>query len=274
MTLFLQCLAFSALFAGSLAGDIDCGDNSGPSCSNAWVHVNCGTGEACCHDDFNGWCCPKGFKCQGSYSDPGGNEHCMTPTSISSSCLCDQTDYEIEAMDPVGEATVDQSWNSNLTACCAYGTENCGWSTTITRQNSQTVSWSDAAEVGYSMSWNVEAGPDIKLGSIGFEVKDTFTYGQTTSTSYTQSYTNACTCTYPNCKGPWDYLEYKLELVTSSQPVSIKATKCGVTKTLSGTVSTVQWMGGSRCAIQQGLQKCPNQFRLLRGSVSAPPTLV
>jgi len=270
--MYLQGLAFSILFAVSWAGSIDCGNTAGPSCGNMFVHVNCGTGESCCHDDFNGWCCPQGFKCNGNFADPGDNTHCMTTSKISSSCLCEQTEYEIIAMDPVGEVKVDHAWDSNLTACCQYPTENCGWSTTITRKDSQTVSWSDTAEVGFHMTWNVEAGPAIKLGEIGFEVKNSFQYGQSTTTSTSQSYTNACICTDAKCTGPFSKVNYELQLVTSTQPVQIKARKCGVTKTLPGEVKTVQWMGGSRCEIHQNLKSCSPDSRRLRGSVSAPPT--
>lgn len=255
---FLQCLAFSSLLGGSQAGgSINCGNHAGPSCHNNWNDIHCGTGENCCTDDFNGWCCPVGFKCNGDFRDPGGNDHCMTISKHSSSCLCDQTDYEIIVMDPVGEATVDASWNSDLTACCESPTEECGWSTTITKSNSQTVSWSDTAEVGFHMTWNVLAGPAIQLGEIGFEVQDTFTYGQTTTTETKQSYTNECICTASDCQGPWTNVIYKMRVVSSSQPVSITARKCGVNQTLPGTVKTEQWMGESQCVIQQGLEQCP-----------------
>jgi hypothetical protein len=192
----------------------------------------------------------------------------MTDSKISSSCVCEQTDYEIIAMDPVGETQVENSWDDDLTACCQYPTENCGWSTTITKTNSQQVSWSDAAEVGYSMTWNVEAGPALKLGEIGFNVQDTFTYGQTTSTSSSQSYSNGCICTSSECKGPFTQLTFKLQLVYSTQPVKITAKKCGTTKKLPGTVKTTQWMGHSICDIQQKQNLTSCWGRRLMGEVT------
>jgi len=263
----LRCLAVSALVAGSL-GNINCGNSAGPSCGNLFNQIHCdSTDGACCHDDFNGWCCPHGFKCNGNYADPGGNTHCMTDSKISSSCLCDQTNYEIIAMDPVGETQVENSWDDHLTACCQYPTEKCGWTTTITKTDSQQVSWSDAATVGYSMTWNVEAGPAIKLGEIGFSVQDTFTYGQTSTTSSSQSYTNGCICTSSACKGPFTQLTFKLRVVYSTQPVKITVKKCGVTKTLSGTVKTTQFEGNSECDIKSNLTSCPRGAELREKSL-------
>jgi hypothetical protein len=92
----------------------------------------------------------------------------MTTSKVSGSCLCSQTDYEIIAMDPVGETKVEDTWDGDLTACCQYPTENCGWTSAITKKNEQTVSWSDTTEVGFHMTWNVEATPvssSVKLAS-------------------------------------------------------------------------------------------------------------
>merc|ERR1712083_194240 len=161
--------------------------------------------------------------------DPGHNTHCMTATKVSSSCLCSQTDYEIIAMDPVGETKVEDTWDADLQACCQYPTEECGWTSSITKTNEQTVSWSDTSEVGFHMTWNVEAGPAIKLGEIGFEVKNSFTCAKTEKTSSTQTYSSGCQCDADHCKGPFTKLNYKLNVVYSTQPVTIKAKKCGVT---------------------------------------------
>ena len=68
---------FAMLLQPATCGSIVCGDG-GPGCSNWFVTVKCGKGESCCHDDFNGWCCPAGYKCNGSFQDPGGNDHCQT----------------------------------------------------------------------------------------------------------------------------------------------------------------------------------------------------
>merc|ERR550532_562488 len=107
-----------------------CGDGLGPSCSNWFVSAHCDSqGGECCRDSFNAWCCPKHHKCKGVFDDPGGNTHCMTLSKMSGSCLCKQTDYEIDTM-----------------------------------------------ELGLQMSWN--AVPFIKLAEIGFEVKNSFTYGR------------------------------------------------------------------------------------------------
>jgi len=187
----------------------------------------------------------------------------MTTSEVSRSCVCEQTSYEIIAMDPVGETKIENSWDDDLTACCRYPTENCGWSTKITKENSQQVTWSDAAEVGFSMKWNVGAGPALKLGQIGFSVQDTFKYGQKTSTSSSQSYTNGCMCSSSQCLGPFTQMTFKLNLVYSTQPVEITVQKCGTTKKLPGTVKTTQWMGNSTCDIQQNLTSCPGSRRLM-----------
>jgi len=190
-------------------------------------------------------------KCNGVFHDPGGNTHCMTTSKHSSSCVCEQIDYEIIAMDPVGEAKVEDSWDADLKACCQYPAENCGWTSSITKSDSQTVSWSDTTEVGFHMTWNVKAGPALKLGEIGFEVKNSFTYGKTTTNTKSQTYSSGCRCDPDNCKGPLTKLNYQLKLVYSTQPVQITARKCGATKTLPGTVKTSQFVGEYQCLINE-----------------------
>merc|ERR1719375_762036 len=91
-----------------IQGTIQCGDRAGPSCHNDFVKAACDSKDgACCHDDFNAWCCPRHYKCNGAFHDPG--THCMSDDHVSSSCLCEQTDFEIIAMEPVGETKVDQA---------------------------------------------------------------------------------------------------------------------------------------------------------------------
>jgi len=253
----LQRFFILASIARSLA-DIRCGNSAGPRCRNWFNEMFCdSTDGACCHDAFNGWCCPRGFRCAGTFSDPGGNTHCMTPSRVSSSCICGDTHYEIIGMTPVGEPTVNAAWDDHLTACCQWPTEDCGWTTTISRTDSQTVSWSDAVTVGYSMTWNVEAGPALELGQIGFNVQDTFTYGQETTTTDSQSYTNGCVCTADRCNGPFTNLRFRLQVVHSTQPVEITVRKCGATQRISGTVMTKQWEGHSQCDVETNLTSCP-----------------
>jgi len=181
----------------------------------------------------------------------------MTPSRVSSSCICGETHYEIIAMTPVGEPEISGAWDDHLTACCEWPTEDCGWSTTISRTDSQTVSWSDAVTVGYSMTWNVEAGPALQLGNIGFNVQDTFTYGQETSTTSAQSYTNGCLCTASRCNGPFTNLRFRLRYVQSTQNVEITVRKCGATQRISGTVRTKKWEGHSECDVETNLTSCP-----------------
>lgn len=180
----------------------------------------------------------------------------MTDTQVSSSCLCEQTDFEIVSMDAVGEAKVEQAWNSDLTACCQYPTEHCGWTSSITMSNSQTVSWSDTTEVGFSMEFGAEAPADLALVKIGFEFKNTFTTGKSTATSSSQTYSSGCTCDADHCKGPFTSLHYKLREVKSTQPVKIKAKKCGTTHTMDGTVSTTQFVADYQCLINN-VKSCP-----------------
>lgn len=158
-------------------------------------------------------------------------------------------DYEIIEMTPIGEATVEDAWDTKLEACCEYPTEHCGWSGAITKTNEQTVSWSNTAEVGFSMKWSVGAGKALSLGEIGFEAKDSFTTGQSTTTSSSQTYSSGCTCDPEHCKGPVSNLIYELKVVYSTQPVQITARKCGVDKILPGKVKTSQFRGHYKCVI-------------------------
>lgn len=241
---------FPAVAVYVVSGVIHCGDHAGTKCGSWFSDAVCDSKDgACCHDDFNAWCCPPNFKCDGVFHDPGGNNHCMTYSKVTSSCLCTQTDYEIVEMTPTGETKVEDSWDTKLTACCQNPTEHCGWTGSITKSDSQTVSWSNTAEVGFHMTWNVEAGPDLKLGEIGFEVKDSFTYGQSSTTSGQQTYSSGCTCDADHCKSPVTNIVYELKVVYSTQPVQITARKCGVDKILPGTVKTSQFMGNYQCLI-------------------------
>jgi hypothetical protein len=248
-------------------GTIKCGNGAGPQTSNWFVAMECdGNDGAACVDDFNGWCCPQGFKCHGVYHDPGHNTHCMSaPDHVTKSCLCDQTEYEIIAMDPVGEPKIENAWDSRLSACCQYPTSNCGWKSTISRQDSQEVSWSDTTEVGFHMTWNVEAGPAMKLGEIGFQVSNSFTTGQSSTTTTKQQYENGCTCTPNYCTAPFTNLTFNLKVVYSTLEVQIKARKCGVVKTFPGAVKTSQWMGHSECVIRNATG-CPGTRARLRGT--------
>lgn len=246
-----------------VSGEINCGDHAGAHCGSWFSTANCDSKDgACCHDDFNAWCCPPHFECDGGFDDPGNNNHCMSFDHYTGSCRCTQTDYEIVAFDPVGETKVEESWDADLDACCEHPTEHCGWSSTITKTDSQTVSWSNTAEFGFHMTWNAEATPALKLGEIGFEVKDSFTYGQQSTTSKEQSYTSGCMCDADSCKGPVTEVTYNLKVVYSTQPVQIKARKCGVEKTLPGTVKTSQFMGQYDCVIKprKSVDECHKTF--------------
>jgi len=173
----------------------------------------------------------------------------MTDGHVSSSCLCEQSHFEIVAMKPVGETRVEEAWDSHLQACCSYPTEHCGWSSSITMSNSQSVTWSATTEVGFSMEWGAEVPEALALTKIGFEVKNSFTTGQTHSTSSSQTYSSGCMCDADHCKGPFTKLDYKLKEVKSTQPVKITAKKCGRTHTLDGTVRTSQFMANYQCLI-------------------------
>jgi len=137
-----------------------------------------------------------------------------------------------------------------LSGLLQYPTEHCGWTSSITKTNQQTVSWSDTTEVGFHMTWNVNAGPAIKLGDIGFEVKNSFSTGQSITTSSSQTYSSGCLCDSDHCTAPFTELDYELNVVYSTQPVQITAKKCGVTKNLPGTVKTSQFMGKYQFLIQ------------------------
>merc|ERR1712187_44680 len=75
----------------SVAAHIQCGDGKGDTASNWFGDVVCGSysegkyGQAC-HDDFNVWCCPHNYGCQGVFADPGGNDHCQTVDKVSEDC--------------------------------------------------------------------------------------------------------------------------------------------------------------------------------------------
>jgi len=190
----------------------------------------------------------------------------MRDDKHSDSCLCEQTDFEIIAMEPTGEAQVEDTWDSNLWACCAYPTEHCGWSSSITMSNSQSVTWSDTTEVGFSLEVGAEVPADLALTKIGFQMKNSFTTGQTHSTSVSQTYSSGCLCDADHCKGPFTKLDYKLKEVKSTQSVKITAKKCGMTRTLDGSVQTSQFMANYECLINN-VNSCPKMETLGEAAV-------
>merc|ERR1711953_668421 len=158
----------------------------------------------------------------------------MTLSKMSGSCLCTQTGFEIVKMEPQGEVEVTDTWDDSLRAVCQYPTDQCGWTSEIKKENSQEVSWSNTAEVGFHMS--VGNIPVLKLAEIGFELKNSYTTGKSQHTSTSQTYASACTCDSDKCKGPWTRLAYRLRLVSSSLKVKLTVQKCGTTKVLDGEV--------------------------------------
>jgi len=248
----LRCLAISALFAGcwSYVKHVKCGDTLGPSCHNAFDHATCSTGGACCHDDFHAWCCPEHYTCNGHHHGIGD---CYSPQDDhGDACTCTQTEYEMIDMIPDGPVTVDSSWESDLSACCSPEDASCGVTQMQAKSNSQSVTWSDAAQVGSSMKYNVEVGPAFKLG-FGFHAQETFTSGQTTTTSDGTPIQAKCTCTSAKCdeSGSIYFLDYKTNLVSLSQPVKIRAKMCGETKTVKGMVKVHQYNGEFKCSIEK-----------------------
>jgi len=116
------------------------------------------------------------------------------------------------------------------------------------------------------MSWNAKPVPAMKLGEIGFEVKNSFTYGQSTSTSTSQTYSSGCTCDSDHCKGPFTHLNYRLKVVSSSLKVKLTVSKCGTTKVIDGEVKTHQFQGKYECGIKDGLTSRPKFSRLFEGT--------
>lgn len=175
----------------------------------------------------------------------------MTMSKKSGSCLCKQTDYEIVKMEPQGEIHAVELWDDSLQSVCQYPTEQCGWKSEVQRVNSQEVSWSNTFEVGVQMSFN--AVPIPILEEIGFEVKNSYTNGESTHTSTSHTYSSACICDSDKCKGPWTNLTYRLQLVSSSLKVKLTVKRCGTTEVIDGEVKTHQFRGNSRCSITDGL---------------------
>lgn len=153
-------------------------------------------------------------------------------------------------MIPDGPLTVDSAWASDLQTCCSPEVANCGVTETQVKSNSQSVTWSNAAQVGVSMKYNVGAAP-FKL-SFGFHAQDTFTSGQTTTTSDKTTIQAKCTCADGKCaeSGKVYFVDYKLNLTSLSQPVQIKAKMCGETKTVKGMVKVHQYNSESQCIIE------------------------
>jgi len=153
-------------------------------------------------------------------------------------------------MIPDGPVKVDASWESDLSNCCSPEDSSCGVTQTQVRSNSQSVTWKNAAEIGFSMKYNVGAGPAFKLG-FGFSAQDTFTYGQTTTTKDTTTIQVKCTCGPGECadSGKVYFVDYKLKLLSLSQPVKIHAKMCGETRIVEGNVKAHQYSGDSQCII-------------------------
>lgn len=140
---------------------------------------------------------------------------------------------------------IDSAYDTHLVACCETPhTDKCGWDATITMSNTQTVTWSDTSSVGLTVGF--EAGVPGDLVTAGFEVKNSYTTGQTTTNTATQSYTSGCTCT-SNCFTPWARLTFKLSYQTSHQPVQFTVRNCGANKVIDGTITVQQFQAKSIC---------------------------
>ena len=99
------------VLAGSVLGatlaDITCGDGKGAQNSDWFNKLKCGSFSegvygAACADDFNVWCCPRGFGCSGSFRDPGSNNHCQTKEAVSSDCTYCPDEVDSVLKVPIG----------------------------------------------------------------------------------------------------------------------------------------------------------------------------
>lgn len=241
---------------------IECGDAKLAQCGSLFSDARCDSKGACCHDDFNAWCCPEGFKCTGVFDDPGGNTHCLTVDKMSSSCQCTDTEFVIVKMESVGTPKQIKGYDSHLQACCeSEHTQQCGWSSSFAISNRQTVSWSNTVSVGATMS--VEAGvSDLFLAKVGFEVKASFTNGQSTENSQKQTYSSACVCSPDTCFVPWTKLTYDLRYVSTEQEVSLTVRNCGVDKKVPGSVKVMKFEAAYVC--DPGTQGFPSKEACLR----------
>eukprot|EP00656_Telonema_subtile_P005065 TRINITY_DN122_c0_g1_i2.p1 TRINITY_DN122_c0_g1~~TRINITY_DN122_c0_g1_i2.p1 ORF type:complete len:282 (-),score=39.37 TRINITY_DN122_c0_g1_i2:208-1053(-) len=262
------CLLF--LFLALAAGRITCGDGKGKKCKNWFNKMYCDSkGGSCCTDDFNGWCCPAGHSCAGNYKDPGGNQHCMTADHVSKSCVCRETGFTIVKMEPVGQMKIETAYDDHLESCCeSTHTDRCGWNAAVTMSNTETMTWSNTATIGTTLSF--EAGIPGDMVKAGFEAKDSFTNGQTTTTGSSQTYSTGCTCSGERCFAPWTRLLFKLQYVKSTQPVKLTVRNCGKDTIQDGTAVAQKFQASSFC--DPGTHGYPDANSCLAGAQLASET--
>ena len=217
-----------------------CGDGKGPHCGSWFSSMSCGTGEACCHDDFNSWCCPSGWKCQGVYNDPGGNTHCMTPSHISSSCQCTQTDFEVTGIKASGDPRLISSASTDFTEKCAAHASRCGISQSQEWRQEKSMDWRE------SFSAEVHLGFPIKVGSIGATFSGT--YHKAESQTEDVSIHVGITCQAGDSGFSRD-TTVKVSSTTQmwEQPVTMTYKHCGESKSTQATVRATRLLGDWKC---------------------------
>lgn len=235
--------------------DSTCGDGNGHRCGSAFSHYKCGTGESCCHDDFNTWCCPPKYKCQGSYKNPGNNRHCMEPEHHSSSCLCTDVDYHVEGLEAAGPAIPDGAVEiSDFPMNCPAGAANCGFTDTISWSQQKTMEWSTSVTDTFKM----EAGfaiPDIGSASVSTTISGTWTNGETKSDTLNIDISTQCHSGLYGFEYPTRVL-LTANVIKMSQEVTLEYDQCGNKDTATAKVTATLITGKMDCVIVPSTRKC------------------
>lgn len=214
----LLIVALPAVLADNCGGNNKCGsDFSSMSCK-----------AACCHDDFNAWCCPPDgpWTCGATFQHD--SDHCNAPNS----CSCQQKPQVISIV-ASGAATTSAVTGIDSTICCGPNT-NCGNQITQTFTSSTEATWSKSTTVGLEITMKeslLVEGVDVKISMSG-----TWTNGQ--SKTETESVAGTAHCDKTDTR--LTFVSLKCDAVKLIVPVTYKYEQCGKISKVQGQVVSTQ----------------------------------
>jgi len=266
-------------------GSITCGDGKGNTCGDNWNNAYCDSAHgvsgatnsgagACCHDDFHVWCCPEGWKCSGTFNNPG--TYCMTTTKHSSSCVCDTSAVpkvtKVTAVSDPKVVTASEVLGDN----CCFNPDECEILGGEKFTNTQQVSWSTTTSFGTKMS--VAEGAIFEKVTLEFDLSESISNGQQHTIGTEVDISEPCGCNggLGLCNFPYIHLTYDLQVTTYVQEVQIEATNCGTTHTTSGTITKKMYAASAVCARWScaNLAQCQHDLKVSPSSYQCKtPTL-
>ena len=200
--LFIALVAASVLISPAAAKNV-CGDGKGEVCGSWFSTYSCDKAGACCHDDFNAWCCPPNYVCNGNtvFHDPGGNTHCLTEEKMSKSCK-----WNPEIVDPDTCADVSEvtgAWSMTLPEITA-GDDSVVFTTgtTKTYSESATDTW------GVKVTATVGAGLSV-LGTGGkatLSAEASASFASTYSSSFSETKTKSAASSFSETGVGWQWM--------------------------------------------------------------------